>query len=90
MCDINMASSGGGAFAHLQSVDDVRYEIQIQNTILLSLEDGPQDDNTPNEIREARQTLKALYQLLKTREAQAQGILGRPLPSKVLITLTLI
>lgn len=76
MCDANMASSGGDAFAHLQSVDDVRYEIQVQNTILLSLEDGPQGDNTPNEIYEARQTLKALRLLLKTREAQAQGTLA--------------
>lgn len=68
-----MAPSGGDDFAHLQSVDDVRYEIQIQNTILLSLEDGPQDDNTQNEIDEARQTLKTLRLLLKTREAQAQA-----------------
>lgn len=83
MCDINMASSGGDAFAHFQSVDDVRYEIQIQNTILLSLQDGPQDDNTLHEIREARQTLQTLYQLLKTREAQAQGTTGHLLPSKV-------
>lgn len=74
-----MASSAGDAFAHLQSIDEVRYEIQVQNTILLSLEDGPQDDDTPIHIREARQALKTLRRLLKTREAQAEGFTLHPL-----------
>lgn len=76
-----MASSTGDAFAHLQSIPEIRDEIQVQNTILLSLEDGPEDDNTPFQIREARQALKALRQLLRTREAQAQGIANHPLSS---------
>ncbi|KAJ4416620.1 hypothetical protein N0V82_006629 [Gnomoniopsis sp. IMI 355080] len=68
-----MASSTGDAFAHFQSIPEIRDEIQVQNTILLSLEDGPQEHDTPFQIREARQTLRTLRQLLRTREAQAQA-----------------
>lgn len=84
-----MASSAGDAFAHLQSIPEIRDEIQVQNTILLSLEDGPQDADTPFQIREARQSLKTLRQLLKTREAQAQGIAICSLPPYHIATLTL-
>lgn len=78
-----MASSAGDSFAHLQSIDEVRFEIQVQNTILLSLQDGPQDDDTLIQIREAKQSLKTLRQILKTHE-QATGIANRPLSPHIL------
>lgn len=68
-----MAASSGDAFAHLLSSDDVRYEIQLQSTILLSIEDGPQGYHTIREIQESKQRLEALRALLKRREVEEQG-----------------
>lgn len=56
------------------SIEELEFEIQIQGTVVLSLEDGPQDENTPAAIHEARKQLKQLRQTLKTRRASEKGI----------------
>lgn len=51
------------------SLEELEFEIQIQNTVVLSLQDGPHDDTTPAAIHEAKQQLKNLRQTLKARKA---------------------
>lgn len=55
------------------STEELEFEIQVQHTVVISLEDGPQDDDTPAAIHEAKQQLKNLRQTLKTRIAREKG-----------------
>lgn len=63
------------------STEDLHFDIQVQTTILLSLEDAAPTDNTATEVQQAKQRIKSLRRILKTREAQEKGTTNYTLSS---------